>query len=197
MLALARAFLVALCCYAVLSQDARANEVLVVSRARILSETNAAIALRDAERMLRSELRDWLADRKAQLDSNERILTNLRQTLPKEEFDQRTEAFDRQVRSVRRSSQRSEAALQRAFRDARKELLTSLYPILIEILKSRNAKTILDADQILIASPDVDVTDEVIALFNERVAAPTLPPFDDLIAETAAERAADAENRQP
>lgn len=155
--------------------------MLVVSRARILSETGPAQSLRAAETKLRDDLRAWVNERKQSLDEEERALTELRPDLPRDAFDMRSEAFDQRVRAVRRDSQRLEAAIQSAFRDARKELITALYPILIEVLRARGGQVILDQDNILLAAPEIDVTDQVIALYNARVAAPVLPEFDTLI----------------
>ena len=162
-----------------LAQDG-GDRILVVSRARILSETAPALALREAEVALRADLRDWLNARKQSLDAEERTLPELRGDLPRTEFDQRSSEFDQRVRDTRRESQRIEATIQSAFRDARKELITALYPILIEVLRTRGGQVILDQDQILMAVPDIDVTDQVIALYNARVAAPTLPSFEVL-----------------
>lgn len=160
--------------------QAHENGVLVVSRTRLLTETDAARQVRQAEADLRAALKVWVDASKEELAKRERELTDIRPDLPKEDFDLQAAAFDQQVRSVRRQSQGREAAIQQAFRAARNELLTGLYPILIDVLKSRQGAIIIDADQILLAIPQVDVTDEVIALYNQRVTTPVLPDFEDL-----------------
>ncbi|MEM7670594.1 MAG: OmpH family outer membrane protein [Pseudomonadota bacterium] len=160
------------------------GDVLVVSRTRILSETEPAKDLRARETALRSDFRNWVQNQQRLLDAEERELTELRDDLPKEEFEVRTTSFDQRVRAVRRETQAHEATIQGAFREARKTLLTSLYPILIDVLKLYDASVIIDADQILIAAPEADVTDEVIARYNQQVDLLALPAFDDLDATT-------------
>ncbi|MEM9099015.1 MAG: OmpH family outer membrane protein [Pseudomonadota bacterium] len=154
------------------------NSVIVVSRARILSETEAARYLREQERAERTRLQAWIKTETQALDAEEQRLTDLRPETPSSEFQRLTEMFDQRVRQVRRTAQRLEAALQAQFRDARKELLTDLYPVLIEILRREGATLIIDADQILIADPRIEKTDDVIRLFNERVATPSFQPID-------------------
>ena len=59
--------------------------------------------------------------------------------------------------------------MQKAFRSGRDRLTKALAPILIEVLKERDADIILDSETILVARPGVDVTEEVIARFDESV----------------------------
>ncbi|MEM9371969.1 MAG: OmpH family outer membrane protein [Pseudomonadota bacterium] len=154
------------------------GSVLVVSRTRILTETEAARSLRRTENNLRDRLKEWVDLQKSSLEEEEQRLTALRAQIDKQEFDALTDAFDKKVRGVRRDTQRYEAAIQSGFREARKALVQNLYPILIEILQRHSASLIIDSDQILIADPKIDMTDEVIALYDQRVAAPELAPID-------------------
>lgn len=154
------------------------QSVLVVSRARILTDTVAARSLREDEAALRTRLKQWIAAEKLSLETDEKRLTELRAQIPKEDFDQLTGEFDQRVRSFRRDTQRFEAAIQASFRAARKDLVTNLYPILIEVLQRHGADLIIDADQILIANPNIDMTNEVIELYNDRVAPINLAPID-------------------
>ncbi|MEM7506009.1 MAG: OmpH family outer membrane protein [Pseudomonadota bacterium] len=161
------------------AQSAPGNS-LVVSRTRILSETVPARDLRERETDLRGDFRLWVQAHQQLLDAEELRLTELRDVLPKDEFEVRTTAFDQKVRAIRRETQSHEAAIQAAFREARKNLLTALYPILIDVLKVHGASVIIDADQILIAAPEADVTDEVIERYNAEVELIDLPNFEDL-----------------
>ncbi|MBY8975814.1 OmpH family outer membrane protein [Rhodobacteraceae bacterium NNCM2] len=161
-----------------LAQEGVEHSVLVVSRTRILTETVAARTLREDEAALRQRLKNWAEAEKRALEEDEQRLTNLRTEIPKEEFDKLAGEFEQKVRTIRRDTQRFDAAIQANFRDARKELLKNLYPILIEVLRKYNADLIIDADQILIADPGVEVTDEVISLYDERVVPPKLDPID-------------------
>ncbi|MEM9045699.1 MAG: OmpH family outer membrane protein [Pseudomonadota bacterium] len=155
-----------------------ADAVIVVSRARILTETEAAKFLRNQERAERARLTEWIEGETESLDREEQRLTSLRPETPSNEFQRQTDLFDQRVRQVRRTAQRLEAAIQAQFRDARKNLLTDLYPVLIEVLRREGANLIIDADQILIADPSIEKTDDVIALFNERVATPSFQKIE-------------------
>ncbi|MEO0623502.1 MAG: OmpH family outer membrane protein [Pseudomonadota bacterium] len=166
-------------------KEAAKASVLVVSRERVLRETEAGQALRAAERDRRVEFEASVDAVKALLEAEEAELAQQRGSLSRAEFDRRAKDFDRRVRNARRLSQRQAAELQRTFRLAREALVAELAPILIEILRSEGASLVLDTEQILIAAPSVDMTDKVIELFNDRVPLPvfTLPPLDPLLSE--------------
>ena len=165
------------------------SPVLVVSRERVLQEAVPADRLNEAEAAMTAELQSRVDAIKAELSAEEQELTRLRGTLPADEFERRVQSFDQRVRTERENTQRRAAALQTAFREARQKLAEALVPILVTLSREKGAKLVLDRDQILVAHPSIDVTDEVIAMMNERISVPELPTLKDLT------RGADADAR--
>jgi len=167
------------------AQDS-APEVLVISRDRVLRQTEAAAVIREAERTRTAAFQKRVDRVKRILEEEEAELTELRTTLARDEFDARVEAFDRKVRRARRLTQKHNAEIRRQFRRARDRLIAELGPILIELLKRHDADLVLDADQILVAAPRIDMTDEVIDMFDARVDAPEikLPELPNLLGES-------------
>ncbi|HUF55534.1 MAG TPA: OmpH family outer membrane protein [Thermohalobaculum sp.] len=153
--------------------------MLVVSRERVLAEAVPAEKLNDAEAAMTADLQGRVDRLKAELADEEQELTQLRTSLPAEEFERRVRDFDRRVRHEREITQRRAAALQTAFRQARQALVEALVPILVALSRERGAKLVLDSDQILVAHPSIDVTDETIALMG-RVPMPALPTLEAL-----------------
>lgn len=146
--------------------------VLVVSRQKVLQNTEAGKTLREAETRLTDALEERIAAAKQALEEQESELARLRGKLSPDAFRERTAAFDRRVRTTRREAQRQAARLQKLFRTKRKSLARSLAPILIEVLKEHGSDIVVDADSILVARPGVDITDEVIARFDATVPPP-------------------------
>lgn len=168
----------ALACLAVpaAAQEAGPPQVIVVSRNRVLSETQAARAILESEREIGAAFQARVDAVKQALEAEEAELTELRSSLSREEFEARAEAFDRKVRIARRRTQRQAAELQQTFRIARERLKGRLGPILIRVLQEQGAAIVLDADQILVAAPSVNMTDEVIRRFDEEVPALSIEP---------------------
>ncbi|MGF1445925.1 MAG: OmpH family outer membrane protein [Pikeienuella sp.] len=154
--------------------EAVGPSVLVVSRARVLRETRAGRALRAAERELSTAFQARVDAVKTEIEAEEAELARLRPRLSRSEFERRAARFDRKVRITRRRSQRQAAELQRALRRAQDRLTAHLAPILIELLRTEGANVVLDADQILLASPSVNMTEKVIELFDARVETPVI-----------------------
>jgi len=171
---LVAAALLAACAAVAVAVAQDGPQVLVVSHQRVLEETRAAQALRAQEREARTAFQADVDAAKEALAAEEEELTRLRGSLDADEFERRTAAFDQRVRATRRQTQARAAALQTTFREARDALRAEIAPILIEILRARGAEIVLDADVILVAAPSVDVTEDVIARFDDRVAPPVI-----------------------
>lgn len=167
------------------------HQVIVVSRSRILRETKAGQALREAEVARSAEFQARVDAVKAQLEGEEQELAALRGRLSRDAFEARAKAFDTKVRLTRRASQRQTAELQRVFRRARERLNAALGPILIDVLRETGADIVLDADQILVAAPSVNMTDRVIQLYDARIPVPRIDalPEEPLLVEPETEPA--------
>ena len=159
--------------------------ILLVSRKRLLTETTHAKALLKAEVELTAKLQRRIDAIKAELTAEEQELTRLRQTMARVEFDARVAQFETDVRRQRREAQQYAATLQNVFRAERLKLLKALNPLLEEVRAAYGTSVILNADQVLVSDPSLDVTDEMIARFNATVAQPIVPELEDLTLEQA------------
>jgi len=180
LVAAALAFGVALTAIPAPAEAQAGDEVLVVSRKRVLNETAQAQALAKAETDLTAALQAEVDKIKAALTKEEQELARQRATLDRESFEQRVAEFDRRVRRERRDTQERAATLQNAFRDERVKLLDALGPVLEEVRAAHGANLILNTDVVLAADPALDVTDEVIARFNATVPPPAIPLLDQI-----------------
>ena len=173
---------------------AQSSDILIVSRRRLLHETRHAQMLKSAEDTMTAELQRQVDAVKARLNAEEQELARLRHTLPREELEQRVAAFDHWVRMERRRAQQHATNLQNAFRAERLKLVEAIGPVLESIRVARGANAILNADQILVAASEIDVTDEAIAHFNDEVPPPEIP---DLAALAPPEVDEDDQNDTP
>lgn len=156
--------------------------ILVASRKRLLNETRHARALLEAEKRLTAELQARIDATKRELTAEEKELAELRATLPREEFEARTSAFDRKVRRERREAQRHAAALQRAFRDERVKLVAALDRVLEQVRAARGASMIINEEDAMAVDPALDITDTVIARFDATVPPPEIPTLESVLA---------------
>ena len=158
--------------------------ILTVSRQRLLNETAYARALVEAEQRMTAELQSRIDQTKRELAAREQELARLRGTLPRDEFEALTSAFDRRVRRERREAQRQAAVLQSAFRNERVKLLEILDALLERVRAERGASIILNQDEAIASDPALDITDEVLARFDRAVPPPEIPELETILANT-------------
>jgi Skp family chaperone for outer membrane proteins len=117
---------------------------------------------------------------KEKLEAEEKKLTLLRDTTPKEEFEALTRDFDRRVRIERRAAQERGASLQKFISEAQEALLKAADPVLRELRVAKGAALLIDIGAVVAHDPAIDVTDEAIARFDAAVSEVTFTPPDDL-----------------
>ena len=125
--------------------------------------------LEEAASALDTENRQIAAD----LEAEERELTELRPSMSDEDFRARADAFDARVVQVRRERDAKEQELSQLRDLERQRFFNAAVPVLAEILQSRGAVAILDNRSIFIAAEAIDVTDELIARLDETLGAGT------------------------
>jgi Skp family chaperone for outer membrane proteins len=157
--------------------------ILTVSRQRLLNETRYARALARAEQRMTAELQSRIDATKRELTEREQELARQRGTLPQEEFEALTAAFDRRVRRERREAQRLSSELQTAFRNERVKLLEMLDGFLEQVRAERGASLILNQDDAIASDPALDITEGVIARFDQAAKPPQLPDLESLISD--------------
>ena len=152
--------------------------VYVISRSRLLNESEPTRILREAEAALAAELQGQLDQVKQSLAREEAELARRRDEFTPAELARRATDFDRRVRLYRSQAKEKAAVVQAAFQDARGKLVLALPPILEQLRVETGAVAILDADQALAIAPDHDLTDRAIVLLNDRIPAPDVPEVD-------------------
>ncbi|MBF9029908.1 OmpH family outer membrane protein [Rhodobacterales bacterium HKCCE3408] len=105
----------------------------------------------------------------AELTAEELDLTERRETLPREEFVVLAEDFDARVESIRTEQDSKARALTNAADAARQRFFELAVPILLELVRDRNAAAILDSRTVLLSADTVDITEQAIAAIDERL----------------------------
>lgn len=152
--------------------------IYVISRERLLSESEPTRILRQAEAEVAAKLQAEIDRIKTSLAREEADLTRRRDEIPPAEMARLATDFDRRVRAARTLAKDRGVAVQTAFQDARAKLVLQLPPILERLRIEAGAVAIIDADQALAIAPDHDLTDRAIALLNKHIPAPEVPEID-------------------
>jgi Skp family chaperone for outer membrane proteins len=142
-----------------LDQDRLYNNSAWGKRAR--AETEAATAALAAEnRRIESEL-----------TAEERALTDRRPSMTPEVFRAAADEFDARVVDIRASQDKKAVDLTRRRDAERQAFYSAAFPVLGEVLRTRGAVAILDNRAIFLSLDAIDVTDDLVALVDNRIGA--------------------------
>ena len=114
----------------------------------------------------------------AQLLAEEKALTDRRPGMDPAAFRAEADAFDERVTGIRRAQDLKARAISRLREAERRAFFSAAVPILSDVMRKHGAVAILDTRAIFLADSQIDVTDEAVALADQRLgpgAAPELP----------------------
>ena len=106
-----------------------------------------------------------------QFADEERELTQLRATLPPEEFGQRADAFDTRVVEVRRERANAARELQTRANEERGTFFRAALPVLAAMMRERGAVAVLDRHSVFVAADSIDVTEALIQRLDAAIGA--------------------------
>jgi Skp family chaperone for outer membrane proteins len=111
----------------------------------------------------------------AELIAEELALTELRKTLPAEEFSARAEAFDQKVVRIRTEQDAKALVIVEEREKDRSAFLQLAVPVLGELMEEKKAIVIIDKDTAILSLSAIDVTDEAIARVDAAMADRAVP----------------------
>ncbi len=105
----------------------------------------------------------------AELEAEEKRLTELREETSPEEFREMADAFDAKVQEIRRDSERRVLDLERDRERLPLVFLRTVEPVLSDIMRDTGAEVVLDGRTVLFRSEAVDVTGMAIARIDRAI----------------------------
>ena len=116
--------------------------------------------------------------------AEEQELSELRQSLPADEFRARADEFDKRVVEVRQERDTALRALQQDADEERTAFLRASLPVLAALMRERGAVAVLDQRAIFVAAQSIDATDALIERIDREIGAGPLAP--ELVPEAGA-----------
>lgn len=143
------------------------DPVVLLDRQRLYEGSElgkASLAILDAQS------RDLIAENRqleAELEEEERLLTQRRAQLSIQNFRALADDFDRRVQERRQAQDSKTRALARSRDEARQQFFTSVVPILGQYMQEIGAVAILDNSAVILSFERIDITDEAIEKLDE------------------------------
>ena len=153
-------------------------EVVTIKMDRVLTDSAAAQEAGRKLEALAEGLRNDFRARERELKTEEQAIAVVRSQIDEAEFTRRVQAYQQRRRQYEEDMASSEERLAAARKAVVAELRRQLAPVLQEVMVRRQARVMLDENQIILAARELDVTEEAIRAFDA-VAQPIevrLPP---------------------
>lgn len=159
---------------------APASAVLVLNQERLLSQSLYGQRIQREVEAAGAALAAENRQIEAQLTEEELALTERRTQMTPEDFRPIAEEFDSRVNGIRAAQEAKGRALQQQADAAQQAFFETVFPILVEILRNRGASVLMDNRALLLSAEGIDITDEAIALIDERLGDGGDAPLIDL-----------------
>lgn len=145
-----------------------------VDMTRVLHDTDAAKAIVSQLQNKRKEYQGLIAKEEAALHATNDELIKKKDTLSKEELQSRGLALEKKVADWKHTMVERDHILEYAVADATNALRREAVKIVANIAKERSYSAVFTQDAVMISTPELDLTDLVIAQMNKSVKKVTL-----------------------
>ena len=134
------------------------NDILVLDPERLFEQTELGQRMVADHQAEREKLAARNRKLEAELEAEEKRLTELRAETSPEEFRDLADAFDAKVQEIRRDSERRVVDLERDRERLPLQFLRAVEPIVTEVMREAGGVVVLDARTVLFRSESIDVT---------------------------------------
>ncbi len=150
--------------------------VAVVDYQRLLSESKAAQSIRAQIEARRKRYQEEISAKEQELLEQDRELSRQRALLSPEAFQQRRRAFEEEAARVQRLVQQRRRELDTASAQAYAVVRDAILEIIGGMAESRGFNLVLPSSTVLLFSPKLDLTEEVLEELNRRLPEVKVPP---------------------
>lgn len=141
--------------------------ILTIDQDRLFAETRLG---GETLAKLEAQAKELAAENEkieAELIAEEGELTEIRGTLPAEEFRALADEFDQRVQQIRGQQDEKARDLNRQRDEARSVFFNEVAEILSEIVREKGALIVVDRRDVFLSADRIDITDEAIERVNE------------------------------
>ena len=142
---------------------------VVIDYQRILRDARAARAIRDQVEARRRLYQDEIAKEEQRLHEVDKDLAAQRNTLEADVFDQRRQSFERDVAAVQRMAQERRRQLDQVAAAALGQVRSAMIDVVGELAQSHGFNLVLPSSGLLLFSPEIDLTGEVLERLNQQM----------------------------
>jgi outer membrane protein len=141
----------------------------VVDTSKVLRTSEAAKGIFGALEGKRKEFQAQIAKEEDKLRADGQKFEKEKATLTKEQAEARHKEIEQKLYNGQKMVQERKALLDRTFNDSMMKLKAETAKIVAEIAKEKGYSAVFAQEAVLLSSPTLDMTDEVIKRLNDKV----------------------------
>ena len=141
----------------------------VIDYQRILRDSRAARAIRDQVESRRRLYQEEIAKEEQRLHEVDKDLAAQRNLLAPDAFDSKRQTFERDVAAVQRMAQERRRQLDQVAAVALGEVRSAMIEVVGELARSRGLNLVLPSSGLLLFSPEIDLTEEVLRRLDQQL----------------------------
>jgi outer membrane protein len=141
----------------------------VIDYQRVMREARAAESIRSQIEARRLRYQSEIAEQEHRLVEADRELARQRNILSVEAFNERRKAFEEDVAEVQRMLQTRRQQLDDVAAMAMSEVREAVIQVVGELAEQRGFNLVLPSANVLLFSPQIEITDEVLGKLDERL----------------------------
>lgn len=157
------------------AQPLPATVAAVVDHQRIMRDSKAAKSIQQQLEVRRKLYLDQLAKEEQRLAELGKELSRQRTVLAAEVFAQKRKEYEEAVQALQRASNERRRQLDEALGAANAQVRQALKEVVDELAETRGFNLVLPASALLLFSPKIDITDEVMARLDRKLPSVKLP----------------------
>ncbi|MCL6608468.1 MAG: OmpH family outer membrane protein [Geminicoccaceae bacterium] len=157
------------------AQPLPATVAAVVDHQRIMRDSKAAKSIQQQLEVRRKLYLDQLAKEEQRLAEVGKELARQRGVLAAEVFAQKRKEYEEAVQALQRASNERRRQLDEALGAANNQVRQVLKEIVDELAEARGFNLVLPASAVLLFSPKIDITEEVMARLDRKLPSVKLP----------------------
>ena len=147
----------------------------VIDYHRIMRDSKAARTIRQQVDARQKIYQAEIAKEEKKLVDTDKELTRQRAVLSADAFQQKRQDFDKKVAEVQRLVQERRRQLDQVSAAALNEVRKGIIEIVAGMAQARGFNLIVPSSGVLVFSPEIDMTDDVIAQLDERLPSVKVP----------------------
>ena len=145
------------------------DKYFVVDIERIIYTCNASVDLKKRLDIIKDKYQKEINDKESALKKLDESLKNDQKTLTKEAFEKKVKDFQVKVSELQRNFQIKRSNLEEANQAALNKISEETSKIIEALAKEKKVEVVFPTSQILFASPELDMTNEVLDRVNKNV----------------------------